>query len=161
MINFDARPDLGQHLVGSVPEFGHQYDRSPRRILGRDDNFIPARNEVPDGPAPLDETIRPRALNPMHDHAVSPLVFVPTVRPHASYAYSVVIAPPEAGVGPETDFSPCRTAAFPQGYRTPPVPSRGRRSTRSPSSQSPERRRPNMPLCLPSWTDAISHDDIG
>ncbi|WP_170287947.1 hypothetical protein [Microbacterium maritypicum] len=41
----------------------------------------------------------------MHDQSVSPVDFVATARPHASYAYSVVMAPPEAGVGPVVDFA--------------------------------------------------------
>lgn len=59
---------------------------------------------TPEGPATVVEITLPRPSYPVHDHAVSPLVFVPTVRPHASYAYSVVIGVPVAGVGPVVDF---------------------------------------------------------
>jgi hypothetical protein len=59
---------------------------------------------TPEGPATVVDITLPRASYAVHDHAVSPLVFVPTVRPHASYAYSVVIGLPVAGVGPVVDL---------------------------------------------------------
>lgn len=65
---------------------------------------VAVRPGIPVGPAMVCWVTRPRVSKLLHDHAVSPVVLVPTVRPHVSYAYSVTIAGPVAGVGPVTDL---------------------------------------------------------